>query len=75
MIATIELKRRIVSTRILSIVIHEFQYRQESCPIILLSIDKNMQMNFHHAVLSLGWAICLRIKSDEKLLLNAKKVT
>lgn len=75
MIVTVELKRRMASTHILSFVVCKFYYEHEFCLIIILSINKSMQIGFHCAILHLSMAVCLQIKYSEKLSLNTKEVT
>lgn len=74
MITVVKLEKDIAGTDILSIVILKFSHKQELCPVFLVLIDGNLQLNLHYSVLSLGLAICLRIKCNWKLLLNIKEV-
>lgn len=73
MIFAVELERCMASIYILCIIICKFHYGQESCLVILLSIDKYLEVGLHRAVLPLGLAFCLRRKSNKKLLFNVKK--
>lgn len=74
MIVVVELKKRMCSIHILSIVICKFSHGQEFCSVVLLSIDKNTQISLHYTVLSLDLTVYLRMKYSKELSFNAKKV-
>ena len=59
---------------IFCIVIYKFHNKQESYLVILLPVDKSLEVYFHYAVLSLNLAVYLWIKDGEKLSFDAKKV-
>lgn len=73
-ITTIELEHGMTSTYIYYVIINKFDYEQESCPIVLLSINKNMKISFHHAILSLSLIIHLQIIGSGEFLLNVKEI-
>lgn len=73
-IVALELERRIVVTCILGILLYKFRNGQEPCRVNLPPIDKIIQISFHFTILLLGLAVCLQIKCDGKLLLNAKEI-
>lgn len=74
MIIAVELERCMTGACILGIVICELGYRQELSPIVLFQIDEYINISFQCAILSLGLAVCLRIKYSGQVLLIAKKV-
>lgn len=57
------------------ITINKFYYWQKVWPVILFPVNKIPLIGFDNTILSLGLAICLKIKRYEPLLLNIKKVT
>lgn len=59
---------------ILSVVVREIYHWQEFYLVVLLLIDKNTQISFYCAILPIGLAGCLQIKSSRKLLLNIKEI-
>ena len=74
MISAVELKKYMANNYIFYIIIYKFHYRQKLCLVILLPIDKLFELSFHYIILSLGLAICLKMKNGKELLLNVKKV-
>ena len=74
MISTIELKKCMASTGILGIIVNKLCHKKKLCPIILLKVDKNLQIGFHYTILSLSLAICLRVESGKKSLLNVEEI-
>ena len=74
MVATVQLKRRIVKTCIFDVVICELRYWLEPGPIVLFKVDKELNVDLYNAVLPFCLAISLRIKSHGKPLFDAKKV-
>ena len=75
MISVIELEKSMVGASILGVVISKLRYKKKPCLIILLKVDKSLEVNFHHTILPLSLAVCLRLKSNEKSPLNAKEIT
>lgn len=73
-IAAVELRRRIVDTYILCIIVRKFCLEQEPCPVVLLLIEKNMKINLHYTIFSFDPTFHLLIKYNAKHLLYAKKV-
>ena len=66
MVAIVQLKRRIASAHIFSIVESILSHWQELCPVILFEIDKSLDIGFYWIVLTFGLAVCLRMESYEK---------
>ena len=75
MIATIQLKKRITNTCVFGIIISEPGYWYEPGPIILLEIDKALEVGFHSILLFFGLTVSLQIKGGKKPTLDTKKVT
>ena len=74
MISTIEFKRCIISASILGVVVSKFRHKKKLCLIILLKVDKSLEINFYYIVLPLSLAVHLRVEGDKKSLLNAKEI-
>lgn len=74
MIAVIELERFMSSTCILYIIICKFYHGYEFCLVIPFSIDKNPQIKLDCTILLPNLTIRLRIKDNEKLLLEVEKI-
>ena len=62
------------STDIFGVVIGKLCYRKKPCLIILLEIDKDLEIGFYHTILPLNLAICLWVKDGEKFVLDIKKI-
>ncbi len=74
-VATIELKRQMIRTCILGIAVYKLGHRQVPSSIILLPIDKHVEVHFHCDVLSIGLAAGSLVKSDEEFSFNSQKIT
>lgn len=74
MIIVIQLKKNVAGAYILGIVIDKLGYKQKPSPIVLLKIDKNLEIRFYYTILMFYLPICLKIKSGGELPFNAKKV-
>ena len=59
----IELERYVADTRIFGIIIYKFYHGQEFCQVILLSINKNLEIRLHYTVLPLYLIIYLMLES------------
>lgn len=70
MVAIVEFKWHMASICILGIVIYKFRYWQESCLIILLPVDKSLEVNLYYIVVSFYLSISLKVESLEKLPFN-----
>ena len=62
MIAGIELKRRVTSAGVFGVILRKLSYRSEPGPVILLKVDKGLEVGPHSAVLPLCLAVSLRVK-------------
>ena len=74
MIFAIELKKCVANTSILGIVISKLRYGKKPCPIILLKVDKGLEVSFHRIILSLSLAVHLRVEGDREPPLDAKGI-
>ena len=74
MIAAVQLKRRVTNACVFCIVINKLCHWQEPSPVILLEVDKSLEVCLHGAVLPLGLPVCLRMEGGRELSLDAKKV-
>lgn len=59
MVGTVKLEWHITGINILSIIISEFSHQKKFDLITLLEIDKNLEVNFHCAVLPFSLTISL----------------
>lgn len=73
-IAVVELEKRMSSISIFNIVVYKFPYGQKPCQVVLVLIEKSMQICLNYAILLLGLAVCLQLKCSTKFLLYMKKV-
>ena len=74
MIATIHLEKCMTGARVIDIIIRELGYCEEPGLIVLLEIDKSLEVGFHGTVLPFGLAVGLRIEGGEKPTLHAEEV-
>ena len=75
MISVIELKKYMAGTGIFGIIVGKFYYGKKPCPIILLKVDKNVEVGFFCTILPLCLAVSLRVKGGRKFLLNTEEIT
>ena len=62
------------SISIFSIIVYKYSYWQEFCQVILLKINKNLEVYNYYTILTLILAINLNVKLNKKLILNMKKL-
>ena len=70
----IELEKCMTDTGIFSIIIGKLPYRKKPYPIILLKVDKSLEVGFYYAILHFGLTVRLLIKDGRKSPLNAKEI-
>lgn len=75
MTAIIELKKYVSITCIICIIIRKFYYGQNFDVVILLLIDKNLEMNLYYIIGFSSLTIYLKNKAVEEYLFNVKKVS
>ena len=69
-VTAVQLKRCIADAGIFRIIIGKFSHWNESCPVILLKVDKGLEVGFHRAVLPLGLVVSLKVEGGKKSLFN-----
>ena len=74
MISAIELEKYVAGTGIFGIIIGKFYYRKKPCSIILLKVDKSLEVDFHYNILPLSLVIYLQVEGGRKFLLDAKEI-
>lgn len=74
MIFTTYFKNYISNISFFSIIIYKFSNWQKFYKIILLKVNKDLELYFYYTILILDFSISLRIKNSEKLILDSKKV-
>ena len=74
MISAIELERCVAGAGILGIVVSKLRYGKKPCPIILLKVDKNLEIGFYCTILPLSLAVHLWVEGGGESLLDAKEI-
>ena len=69
--ATIQLEEGIAGVGIFCIIIGEFSYWQELCPVILRVVDKDPEIGLYCTILSFSLAVSLGVKDSKKSLFDA----
>ena len=69
MIFAIELKKCVVNTSILGVVIDKLRYGKKPCLIILLKVDKSLEVGFYYTILPFGLPVWLVVESNREFLL------
>ena len=64
MISTINLKRSIAGASVLSVIVVELHHGKKLCQIIMLKVDKGLEINFHCTIVPLSLAVSLWVKSN-----------
>ena len=59
---------------ILGIIVGKLRYGKKPCPIILLEVDKGLEISFHRTILPLSLAVHLRVEGGREFSLNAKEI-
>ena len=62
------------SAGILGIVVSELRYGKKLCLIILLKVDKSLEVGFHRTILPLSLTVCLWVEGGEESPLDAKEI-
>ena len=74
MISIIELKRCIANANIFGIIISKLYHKKKLYLIILLEINKNLEISFYYTILPFNLAVNLYVEGDDKFLLDAKEI-
>ena len=59
---------------IFCIVVGKLCYKKKSCPIILLEVDKSLEVSFYYIILPLSLTIRLRVEGNKEYPLDAKEI-
>ena len=74
MISAIELEICMTGAGILGIVVGKFCHGKKPCPIIILKVDKGLEIGFHCTILLFRLAVRLLLEDDRKSPLDAKEI-
>ena len=74
MISIVELEGHIANANILSIIVGKLYHRKKLCLIILLKVDKNLEIGFHCAILPFDLTVRLWMESGGEFPLDAKEI-
>ena len=74
MISIIELEKYVAGASILGIIVGKLRHKKKPCPIILLKVDKGLEVSFYCIILPLSLAVYLQVKSGGKFLLDIEKI-
>ena len=74
MISAIELERCMAGAGILGIIISKLRHGKKPCPIILLKVDKGLEVDFYCTILPFSLAVRLWVEGGGKFPLNAKEI-
>ena len=74
MISAVELEKYAVNIDIFSVIIGKLYHKKKLCPIILLKVDKSLEVGFYCIILSLSLAVYLQVKSGKKFLLDIEEI-
>ena len=74
MISAIELKRCVAGVSILGIVISKLYHKKKPYSIILLEVNKGLEISFYCTILPLSLAVCLWLEGGGKFPLDAKEI-
>ena len=60
---------------IFDIIVSKFHYEKKPYPIILLQVDRDLEVGSYYAILPFGLIVHLWVKSSRESLFDAKKIT
>ena len=60
---------------ILSIIVNKLRYKKKSCLIILLKVDKNLEVSFYYTILPFSLVVCLQVEGGGESPLDAEEIT
>ena len=75
MISAIKLKKYVAGVGILGFVVGKLRHGKKLYSNILLKVDKDLEVGFHHIILPLILAVRLRMEGGGEFLLDAEKIT
>ena len=62
-------------TGIFGIVVSKLHHEKKLYPIILLEVDKSLEIGFYYTILPLSLTVRLRVKGGREFLLNVEEIT
>ena len=74
MIFAIELKKYIAYISILGVIIDKLRHKKKSYPIILLKVDKGLEVSFYYNFLFFGLTVYLWVEDGREFLHNAEEI-
>ena len=74
MVSVVELKRRMANASILGIIISKLCNRKKLCSVILLKVDKNLEISFYYTILLFDLTVCLWVEGGRESPLNAEEI-
>ena len=63
-----------VITGIFGVVVSKLRHKKKLCPIILLKVDKGLELGFYHTILPFNLAVYLQIEGGREFPLNTKEI-
>ena len=74
-ISIIELKKYVTNASIFGIIVNKLCYKKKLYLIILLKVNKNLEIGLYYIILSFNLAVHFWLKGNREVLLNVKKIT
>ena len=75
MISAMKLERCVAGASILGVVVGKLCHKKKLCPIILLEVDKGLEVSFHRAILPFGLTVHLLVEGGRESPLYTKEIT
>ena len=74
MIFVIKFEKYVADAGILGVIIGKLHHRKKPYPIILLKVDKSLEVGLHYTILSFGLIVCLWVKSSRESPFDTKEI-
>ena len=74
MISAIELKKYVANAGILGVIVDILYHKNKPCSIILLEVNKGLEVSFYCAILLFGLTVRLWIEDGKEFLLDVKDI-
>ena len=74
MISAIELKKCVANASNFGIIVGKICYEKKSCLLILLKIDKSLEVGFYYTILFFDLTICLWVEDGGESPLDAEEI-
>ena len=75
MIFAIKLEKYMAGAGILGVIINKLCHKKKLCPIILLKVNKSLEVSFYCIILSFDLIVHLWVEGGGESLLDAKEIT